>query len=860
MTFEEKFDNLFISAREIYDELHSSGKKMNVWKEVLSTVDIDSVCIVLSRESEKLFRYNVEQIFITPDQWKYILEKSWRIGKHFPTLYNVKEVYDKREVVICFLMAMKMNLTEADEFLKKVSINERNYDNRILYALHFKESFFRFIILWNERQKNDLSFSKAVEYYEKYEVILSKKIIKYAFEILNDRKTILSKKSNQEDYENVEYYCNLLSEVIYKLEKWKHPYTLGQQDVLQRVIVLCFHAKRVENECEHSSVHMEDVLLYRNAQTRKLEERGTRMCANIMEKCAKIQNFQMALENFVEEAVSEMGEAYWRAASYIMKTYAESGNNQYQNSILARERLFSNRNTGAKEVKKINLFGENAIQKEVLSFSVSLDKIREYIRSKSANTVLLAELINPTERNDLRIFAGQQVVSNYSVLSEFLGNYITWIEGKLEQVNAGQIRQPMPYYCFKRDTVLKYALACGCTSESDLEQYLEFTGNSLINTSSLKEYLILQAIKYCQKYDRNKQIIMTIQNMQNILLYLEAQTLIRLEKNSNLIRDIESIINNISKIFLYEPEIEIFNQKKYSITKKEIIKRYYSQIILLNMLLGIICETDIDMTTQDFAPMIVEMSLVMDNKEYKDDGFINNLDQPVMLKKKYIRELQDIYFTKNVNLNNKKIFRNLVINILKILGENMLPLELVAFDNSPELKLLYEKQFFALAGINWYYKEIFTEENCALYNSLLDWVTEAGIAWVFNGGCRNFSLIWYEKQYGLNHFEKDEKKYEKRKKEFTWNRWNESLDQLEKQEIMWEMMTLDVHTIRMCYRYLKVYNPDLISGNSYNRYKEQLEKVKKEIEGLLKCLKEQDSVEGNLVSKLQNCRKELLYN
>ena len=64
-----------------------------------------------------------------------------RVGKtggHFPTLYKVNQIYDKREVVICFLMVMQFSLKEADEFLRAVSFNEQNYDNRELYPLHYK--------------------------------------------------------------------------------------------------------------------------------------------------------------------------------------------------------------------------------------------------------------------------------------------------------------------------------------------------------------------------------------------------------------------------------------------------------------------------------------------------------------------------------------------------------------------------------------------------------------------------------------------------------------------------------------------------------------------------------------------------
>ena len=57
----------------------------------------------------------------------------------------------------------------------------------------------------------------------------------------------------------------------------------------------------------------------------------------------------------------------------------------------------------------------------------------------------------------------------------------------------------MPYYFFKREMVLKYALACGSTSIEEIGEYLEFAGNSELNIKSPKEILIMRAIEYCEK-------------------------------------------------------------------------------------------------------------------------------------------------------------------------------------------------------------------------------------------------------------------------------------------------------------------------------------------------------------------------
>ena len=134
-------------AEGTYNELNGKRQKgiKDVWKDALSNINSD-LFKTLEQESASLFKYyNEEETFILAGEWEHILEKEWENNGHFPTLYKVGKIYDKREVVICFVMSMEWGIKEADAFLEKVSINEQNYNNRILYPLHFKEGFFRMI-------------------------------------------------------------------------------------------------------------------------------------------------------------------------------------------------------------------------------------------------------------------------------------------------------------------------------------------------------------------------------------------------------------------------------------------------------------------------------------------------------------------------------------------------------------------------------------------------------------------------------------------------------------------------------------------------------------------------------------------
>lgn len=139
MKFEEQFEKFYTSTKSIYKELVNISGDSDVWKSLFDRVSLEEISKELSKQSLSLFRYGDVEKSIDTLQWKYILEQSWKTGGHFPTLYKVNQIYDKREVVICFLMVMQFSLKEADEFLRAVSFNEQNYDNRELYPLHYKE-------------------------------------------------------------------------------------------------------------------------------------------------------------------------------------------------------------------------------------------------------------------------------------------------------------------------------------------------------------------------------------------------------------------------------------------------------------------------------------------------------------------------------------------------------------------------------------------------------------------------------------------------------------------------------------------------------------------------------------------------
>jgi len=97
--------------------------------------------------------------------------------------------------------------------------------------------------------------------------------------------------------------------------------------------------------------------------------------------------------------------------------------------------------------------------------------------------------------------------------------------------------------------------------------------------------------------------------------------------------------------------------------------------------------------------------------------------------------------------------------------------------------------------------------------------------------------------------------------EHSWKRWIFTLDSIEQQEAMWEMIALDVRMIRLCYRYLKSKYPEVIDTNILKRYRAQLEIVEKECEGILAYLKKENyGNASHIISQLKYCAEELFCN
>lgn len=100
--------------------------------------------------------------------------------------------------------------------------------------------------------------------------------------------------------------------------------------------------------------------------------------------------------------------------------------------------------------------------------------------------------------------------------------------------------------------------ACGCTTEEEISDCLEFTGNSRVNQDIPTEKLVLSAIQEYKKHTERIPLIDIIRQIQRRMLYQEAEKIIKKRNGTELENNVKKRVRKIIKTFLYEPSIESF--------------------------------------------------------------------------------------------------------------------------------------------------------------------------------------------------------------------------------------------------------------------------------------------------------------
>lgn len=773
---------------------------------------------LLTREGGPLWRYSGALPF-EKAQWEHTLYNGWIKKQSFPTLYKEAGVYDKREVVFCFLITADISLEEADVLLDTLSVKNQNYHTRRLYPLHFKEGFFRLLLAWNEKQTEKITFTKAIALYEEYEAEITRRLFeayeKLHLEILHFKES----GADSPDRQLAEYYDDLCEVLWKELRICTHPYSLLQQDALQRFIVLLAHAKRFLEEAQKPSAAG---LLDRNSHTRPLESRGTRLCMEVTKQCADMESWDAALQHFLEHAVPAMGEAYWRAFSWLMKKYGESGADPGREPFLTKERIFSYRNRKAKAVRKVPVFEPSKKAEEyVLSFGADAKEVKSYIQYASANMTVIAELLSPAFQGKQHIFDGKKSDISQTALSLLLNQYLLWCKGDTGYISQQAQRIPMPFYAYKRDTMLRYMLACGCQSVSEMQMFLALTGCEKFPLENKQEQMAYEALLRKEK-DKGSHPIETILDMQEKrLLALAAESLLQNGKAAVDERGMEGAVKAYRKELLYEVPLPDSFTERTGFNRQQFLDIYYAISMALAMLLqkashiyNTYADTEgIKKQTSQENKLLQYFSFAFSLKGRAADpygGFLLYMDEPEHAAENYMEYLQDDFALafpyREISLSEEdtdslKGLLTLLFNRLDIFCVGIV-------SNSSGLKWIYDKAYYVLALLEYLLPEAMSRDETLkqLSDAARLRIQLLCIIWTLAGGCKNFCITAYERKYAINHFSKSPKKPERTE----GSRFIKYLNTVQADLDIWDDIASDAKIIRECYRYLSSSCPDVL--------------------------------------------------
>lgn len=765
---------------------------------------IEKLAEALAAEAKPLWRYAGNAAPFDKEQWGKTIKDAWLKKGSFPVLYKEKCVYDKREVAACILLITGCDPSQEEELISLLSAGDISYDGRPLYQLHYKEGFFRLVCLWNRLTAQHISFEEAISSYEKYEAAVVEKMKDKWQELQRAFGHVAVEERNNAEYRQTAFYYSKCEEFWQEAEKWSLPLQLMQQDQLQRLIVLMAHMERTVPGVAHGE---QTGIATRNRLTRKDAVRGTKYCEDLQGRCCRKEKWEDAVSMYVEEALPAMGEACWRSVSKLMRAYSECGTYAQGYSPYVASPVRSARNKDVKQYGKVPVFCEDTpIDVNYMSFAVDAEEIRSRIMEQSANTAMIAQLMQPQYRKAGVVFTRQPSSVQQSALSLFLRSYYLWCEGKTKMISQGVERIPLPFYDFKQDMVIRYALACGCPSCEEMGNYLEFTGNAKLNQENAAEKLVSDALEwyaalpYGQKKDTSPIEVVLI--MQRYFLYhlaAHCQSKHGFTADGNIVR---RYVRKYQHTCLYGPGIPELSAKDHDAGKQECLEAYHSAWFLLMLLLRYV---SVGVGSQEKGISLAEdvMQRIFETKEPLEaeypNGFLLFISEPSEAADEYLEYLADSCQWKENYHRSDRIGRKDISQLLQMLSGHLTILSKVKGSNSSELELLYETGFYVMAVT----KEFcdVTEDGDYLYEyrQVLQELQNAAVLWTFAGGCKNFSLPYYEQHYGLNHYKKSHEgaDYSEGK------RWLRYAHDLREDQQVWHEILSDLETIKKCRAYME---------------------------------------------------------
>ena len=788
-------------------DVQKAVKEYNIANIFRDEKQVHALAEELAWETQSLWRYARNAAPFAAEQWMATL-KSWIHKGSFPVLYKEKCPYDKREVVFALQLVMGCREAQESEVITFLSAGNVSYDGRVLYPLHFKEGFFKLVLKWNQKNADTISFERSINTYEKYEITVLEKCRRKWQDLQDTYGQITRVENDTSVYAQTTYYYQLCESLWKEAADWSVPLGLLQQDELQRLIVLQAHLQR---HLEEYQKHSQAEIVERNRYTRKDSARGTKYCEALLQRCCKKNAWEEAVDLYVEEALPAIGEACWRSVSKWMKSYSASGKFAKEYDKYLSLPVRSVRNKAVKQYKKVPVFSAD-IQADVryMSFAVDVEEIRKSIMEQSANTSMIAQLLHPQLRAENILFAKQPSDVPQAVLSLFLRSYFLWCEGKTGMKSQGIDRMPLPFYDYKRDMVIRFALACGCASGEELGEYLEFTGNAGLNLQNPAERLVAGALEWyaALSYDEKQSTspVEVILTMQCYYLYHLASVC---QKKYGFTVDENVIVRYVRKYQLaciYEPKVAEFSVKNSDQAnliggKQQNLQRYASLWFAVMLLLRCISrqvhslEKGLSLA-KDILQRIWEEKEPFEEEYFS--GYLMYVNEPEDAAEEYLEYLSDSCQWSGLFPNVDKIDTEDIMVLLQLLSKHLPILDIARESNSMELKLLYEVMFYVLAAVREFVEVSEDAELEAAYGICLNRLQDAVILWTFAGGCRNFALSYYEQRFGLNHYGKSHDEADNTQ----GNRWLRYLHELKQDQEIWYEIVSDLGTINKSRNYI----------------------------------------------------------
>ena len=545
----------------------------------------DEIAEQMRMVSPYLFRFDTGSFLLDHSFWEACI-RHWIRKKTFPSIYGArkKPVYDPREVVMAVSMAVHCPLNEMDDALIQISRENNSFFVRPLYALHYKEGFWRMLLAWNEAHGFALSLEETFSLLRRYEKDLIADVIREGKTLYSDWEGTGTDMKNlhASGKEGVEalagrmaYYRELRLQVQpffereYDLEKGL---SFQDQDTLQRLIVITAHEKRIKEELEKQDfqkarTQMDDIL-ERNARTRPLKARGTRYMMSVEEACSRKDSAEEASLEYRKQAAVQIGESYWRASSWMLECFSKSGEDNSSDFVRMPE------GQKGKQPKSIAFFPYDRTDRKPVSFSLDQEELRSYVVSGSRNALLTAQLMAPAFRADTTLFCRQSGVgerTEQGTQYRLLTAYQRWMEGEETQFVQGTQRCLPPYFFFRRDDLIRFAFASGCRTLRELQDLLSLTGNEELDRFSPVENLTAEAFRRAESIPYRKRgkdlMICTVLDLQQERLLQAAADCLGMEQpdwfdEAKRERFIDNALKQYRKSRLYDPVIPAFKEKR----------------------------------------------------------------------------------------------------------------------------------------------------------------------------------------------------------------------------------------------------------------------------------------------------------